>query len=240
MNFVISSFFPIIYGAAFAVFVALAAYLVGNAKSQANPRKFLGAAIIAILFGFGIQFFEAKRVSGAQESAAETTGLMKLLDLTCKTAKKDGEDATDLASTSSPSSARLIAMACETSQAAKTIKSAADNPMLENLALLITLTCSTFAGALASVAITNRAKFQHDSEIDRINAELTGVAATEKWLKEQIGLHTHQQDTATKAHDQAGILLAKQALAAADSLWEKNLERRHELEQELEQLQEKT
>lgn len=236
MNFLISIIFPIIYVAAFAVFVALAAYLVGNAKAQANPRNFLGAAIVAILFGFGIQFFEAERVSGAKESAADTAGLMNLLDLTCKTAKAD---ATDLASTSPASSAQLIAMACETSQAAKTIKSAADNPMLENLALLISLTCSTFAGALASVAITNRAKFQHDSEIDRINAELTGVAATEKWLKEQIGLHTHQQDTATKAHDQAGILLAKQALAAADSLWEKNLERRHELEQELEQLQEK-
>jgi hypothetical protein len=238
MKFIIN-FLPIIYVAAFAVSVSVAAYLVGNAKAQADPKKFLGAAIVAILFGFGIQALEAKRASSAQESAAETAGLMKLLVLTCQTAEKDGVAASERASPSSQSSAQLIATACKTSQAAQAKKSAADNPMLENLALLITLTCSTFAGALASVAITNRAKFQHDRETARINAELAGIATTEKWLKKEIGLHMHEQDTATRTNDQAGILLAKQSLDAAGRLRGKNLERKLELERELQQLQEK-
>ena len=235
----ISDFLPIIYVAAFAVSVSVAAYLVGNARAQADPKKFLSAAIVAILFGFGIQALEAKRAASVQESAAETAGLMNLLDLTCQTAEKNGVVASEGTSPSSPSSAQLIAMACKTSQATQAKRSAADNPMLEHMALLITLTCSTFAGALASVAITNRAKFQHDRETARINAELAGLATTEKWLKEEIGLHMHEEDTAARAHDQAGILLAKHALAAAARLRDKNLERKRELELQLQELQEK-
>lgn len=229
----------IIYVSVFGAIVGLAAYLVGNAKSQSKPWFFLVAAVVAILFGYWVQVAEANRASTEAGSKSATAGLAELLDLTCKAAEAEHSNAATASGSTLQDSAKLISLACQVSKTERAKSAGAANPMLEHLAQIIVLTSSVFAGALASVAITNRAKFQHDQETARLKADLAAAVAVDKWLKSQLNELRVKHRAAADSRDPADMILAKQDVDAVERLAEKNFDRKEALEKQLSELGER-
>jgi hypothetical protein len=82
---------------------------------------------------------------------------------------------------------------------------------------LITLVCSTFAGGLASVAITNRAKYMHDEKSAALSKRLT---STMKELA-QVSMEMKALKNYATPTDPADLIILREKLSSAITLWDR-------------------
>lgn len=173
-EFLWSAVFVIVFICSLAVTI----YLVGSAKPQAQPWRFLVAAVIVIFLGWGFQIMEKWRAEKAPEPL----------------------------------------------------------PMLESIAELVNLTCGAFAGALASIAIANRAKFDHDKEVSKIKSQWYQVKTQEEhFLARLKPLSQHLKESARSA-DPAAAPLVSDAIGRVDDSADRRRKKRLKFEKKAKML----
>ncbi|MGI4719452.1 MAG: hypothetical protein ACRYGO_06080 [Janthinobacterium lividum] len=87
--------------------------------------------------------------------------------------------------------------------------STASAPELSNMAQLMNLTCGAFAGALASAAITNRAKSEHDRESLAIREEYRLALEMETFNRNKLGTARTRLEAVQHSPDPAAKMLAQ-------------------------------
>lgn len=164
-------FFTVALVLAFFVVAGLTAYLAANERSQQNPHYFFIAALLSIAIGYGFKL-GIDKMDASVRQIRETAQLRETEAANVENQFRYPEKAAQFFGNAwRTASIHTLEWHLEESrrkrlEAATLKKDAQDlednNASLRYVADLMALVSGAFAGALASVAITNRAKFKHD------------------------------------------------------------------------------
>lgn len=187
---------------------ALTAYLASGAKSHSRPGRFFIAALVMIVIGYGFSLANNSRnasIVKMENSARSLDQKIENLESAARAKSKDVR----------PADRQRIQewrrQSGQLTESATKIRSATAH--LDHIATLLQLVAGAFAGALASAAITNRAKAQHDASVHAaMDQHFRALSDSAKRLSDDIRIHVSTSNVDTSVHAEITRKSAKLAV----------------------------
>lgn len=192
----------------FVITFALTAYLASGAKSHVRPARFFIAALLMIVIGYGFSLASSSRNASIVKMENSASSLDQKIENLENDARARSKDVL-------PEDRRRIhewrRRAGQLTESAKKIRSATAH--LDHIATLLQLVAGAFAGALASAAITNRAKAQHDASVHAaMHQHFRALSDSAKRLSDDIRIHVSASNVDTGVHGEITRKTAKLAV----------------------------
>lgn len=192
----------------FVITFALTAYLASGAKSHVQPARFFIAALLMIVIGYGFSLANNSRNASVVEMENAARSLDEKIENLENAVRAKSKDVV-------PDDRQRIhdwrRQSNQLMESAEKIRSATAH--LDHIATLLQLVAGAFAGALASAAITNRAKAQHDASVHAaMNQHFRALSDSAKLISDDIQAHVATSNVDMGVHAEIMRKAAKLAV----------------------------